>query len=224
MHTTHPGAQPPTDPVAPPGPKPIFTDESGRRATVVQWLARGVCGASLVVAGAVAFTLTTHVPLPGLDRILSPHRSPEAGLTIRADRAAGSTLGVGLGLGSDRSAASVTMRTSVPAVLSIARTGMAVAAESVPASDRSEASTPVAAPTAASTPDPPASTTGHANPHASAKGANSGNAHAAAQGTNSSARATPRPTKSADPRATAAKTKAKPSGDPSKAPPRSKKK
>ncbi len=51
---------------------PIFTDGSGRRVAVVQWTARAFCLAVPWSPVAVVFTLTTHVPLPGLDRILSP--------------------------------------------------------------------------------------------------------------------------------------------------------
>ncbi len=46
---------------------PVFTDESGRRATVLQWVARGLCACFVLVAAAIAFTMVTHVPLPGLD-------------------------------------------------------------------------------------------------------------------------------------------------------------
>ena len=45
---------------------PVFVDATGRRTRLVQWVARGVCAAAVVVVGAVAFTLLTHVPLPGL--------------------------------------------------------------------------------------------------------------------------------------------------------------
>lgn len=71
---------------------PVFTDTSGKRAFVLQWAARivGLCG--VILAGAVAFTLLTHVSLPGLrglvpgePRAQSPHAaqgpsSREAGL------------------------------------------------------------------------------------------------------------------------------------------------
>lgn len=56
-------------------PAPIFTDETGTRATVVQWLARGLCLSCALVAGAVAFTMLTHVPLPGLGGLLEPGKT-----------------------------------------------------------------------------------------------------------------------------------------------------
>src|SRR3954447_1085253 len=51
---------------------PVFVDATGRRARVVQWLARGVCAAVAVVAAAVGVTLLTTVPLPGLGGLLAP--------------------------------------------------------------------------------------------------------------------------------------------------------
>jgi hypothetical protein len=51
---------------------PIFSDPSGRRAPLLKWLARGLCAGFVLVCGAVAFTLLTQVPLPGL-RGLLPH-------------------------------------------------------------------------------------------------------------------------------------------------------
>src|SRR3954467_4232097 len=62
---------------------PVFTDLSGRRARLLTWLARGAVAAFALVAGAVAFTLLTHVSLPGLggpppDRPEAPARSTDA--------------------------------------------------------------------------------------------------------------------------------------------------
>jgi hypothetical protein len=56
MSTLH--AQPPL--------KPVFSDASGRRVRVLTWLARGLCVCFVLVVGAVAFTMLTRVPLPGL--------------------------------------------------------------------------------------------------------------------------------------------------------------
>ena len=53
---------------------PIFTDASGRRATVLLWLARGLCACFVLVTGAVAFTLLTQVSLPGLGGLVGPQR------------------------------------------------------------------------------------------------------------------------------------------------------
>ena len=51
---------------------PVFSDESGTRAAALQWLARGICACVVLVSGAVAFTLATDVPLPGLDGLVAP--------------------------------------------------------------------------------------------------------------------------------------------------------
>lgn len=50
--------------------KPVFTDESGRRLSLFQWLARGLCAGFVLITGAVVFTLLTQVPLPGLGGLL----------------------------------------------------------------------------------------------------------------------------------------------------------
>jgi hypothetical protein len=52
--------------------KPVFSDETGRRATVLLGLGRGLVTVSAVVGAALAFTLTTRIALPGLDGLLSP--------------------------------------------------------------------------------------------------------------------------------------------------------
>lgn len=54
------------------GTGPVFTDDSGRRAAVVQWMARGVSLYLVLVVGTLALTLATRVSLPGLDRPLLP--------------------------------------------------------------------------------------------------------------------------------------------------------
>jgi len=52
------------------GATPVFTDDSGRRAKVLQWVVRGFCGLLTVAGGAVVLSLVLHVPLPGLDHPL----------------------------------------------------------------------------------------------------------------------------------------------------------
>lgn len=67
---------------------PIFTDASGRRATVLLWLARGLCACFVLVTGAVAFTLLTRVSLPGLGGLVGPQsvaRPPSAAHGSSAD-------------------------------------------------------------------------------------------------------------------------------------------
>jgi hypothetical protein len=195
-----------------PSATPIFTDDSGRRATVVQWLARGVCGTSVVVAGAVVLTLTTHVPLPGLDRILSPHRGAEAGLTIRADTAdGGAELGSQLDLAQEVAFAAGRR----PVTVRSARAGTQPSVELVAVGRRAPETPAVAATptdTGTSTPgaEPPATGgAGSSNPHAAAKGANSGNPRAAAGSSNSSSGATG-PDRTATGQDIAAQAKAKP--------------
>jgi hypothetical protein len=52
--------------------KPVFTDETGRRATVLLWLGRALITVSVILGAAIAFTLTTRIALPGLDGLVSP--------------------------------------------------------------------------------------------------------------------------------------------------------
>jgi hypothetical protein len=52
--------------------KPVFGDESGRRAAVLLWVGRAVIAICGVLAAALALTMTTHIALPGLDGLVSP--------------------------------------------------------------------------------------------------------------------------------------------------------
>jgi hypothetical protein len=52
--------------------KPVFNDETGRRAAVLLWVGRVVVAAGVILTGAIAFTLTTHIALPGLDGLVTP--------------------------------------------------------------------------------------------------------------------------------------------------------
>ena len=52
--------------------KPVFSDETGRRAVVLLWVGRVVVAACVLLAGTLAFTLTTHIALPGLDGVVGP--------------------------------------------------------------------------------------------------------------------------------------------------------
>ena len=81
---------------------PVFTDESGRRVTVLQWVARGLCATFVLVGVAVAFTLVTHVPLPGLGGLLGPSTTDSAPGAAREGTAGGErALDAGLTVGSD---------------------------------------------------------------------------------------------------------------------------
>ena len=68
--------------------KPVFTDDTGRRATVLLWLGRVVVTVSVILGAAMAFTLTTHIALPGLDGLVSPTLNgsqPEVGIPATPD-------------------------------------------------------------------------------------------------------------------------------------------
>jgi hypothetical protein len=68
--------------------KPVFTDDTGRRATVLLWLGRVVVAVSVILGAAMAFTLTTHIALPGLDGLVSPTLNgsqPEVGVPATPD-------------------------------------------------------------------------------------------------------------------------------------------
>jgi hypothetical protein len=51
---------------------PVFSDDSGRRAVVLLWTGRIVVAVCGVLSAALALTMTTHIALPGLDRLVSP--------------------------------------------------------------------------------------------------------------------------------------------------------
>ena len=52
--------------------KPVFNDDTGKRAAVLLWVGRVVVAACVILSGAIAFTLTTHIALPGLDGVVTP--------------------------------------------------------------------------------------------------------------------------------------------------------
>src|SRR5215218_3276905 len=52
--------------------KPVFSDDSGIRAAVLKWGVWAVCLTAILLGGALVLTLRTHVPLPGVDRLLPP--------------------------------------------------------------------------------------------------------------------------------------------------------
>jgi hypothetical protein len=52
--------------------KPVFSDDSGIRAAVLKWGVSAVCLMAILLGGALVLTLRTHVPLPGMDRLLPP--------------------------------------------------------------------------------------------------------------------------------------------------------
>jgi hypothetical protein len=54
--------------LAPQPDRPVFTDETGRRAEVLKWGGRGFCLMGAVLCAALAVTLQTHVFLPSLEK------------------------------------------------------------------------------------------------------------------------------------------------------------
>ena len=48
--------------------RPVFTDDTGRRAEVLQWGGRGFCLMGAVLCAALAVTLQTHILLPSLEK------------------------------------------------------------------------------------------------------------------------------------------------------------
>jgi hypothetical protein len=56
------------DALAPQLDRPVFTDDTGRRAGVLQWGSRGFCLMGAVLCAALAVTLQTRVLLPSLEK------------------------------------------------------------------------------------------------------------------------------------------------------------
>ena len=193
---------------------PVFTDESGRRVTVMQWAARGLCACLVLVGAAIAIAMVTHVPLPGLGRLAPPASDSASGATRDATADGGSALDAGLTVGSNpravespaarlarsREAAQVARRdtaeesTAGSAARPLSRATAAPAAQGAPARGSGSGQTPQ--PTATASPTPSNNPPSHSNatPRATARSANS------------TGRATPQATaKTKNARATAAK-------------------
>jgi hypothetical protein len=180
------------------------------------------------VAAAVVFTLTTHVPLPGLDRLLGPQgaeetsRATDAGPGETADPTGSALLS---GLGGTRAARLDTTGPDItgpsdprraPALDRPRRPVNSATTQGAddggrPASSRSSAPAPTATP-GPTTPATPATT------HTPSRGTTSGNPHATAKSANSAARTEPQATRTANPKADAARTKSKPSAAPTAVP------
>jgi hypothetical protein len=165
---------------------PVFTDESGRRLTVLQWVARGLCACFVLVGTAIAFTLVTHVPLPGLGGIMSPPATDSAPGAAREGTAGGErALDTGLTVGSDPGSGSVAgnARESkarptdvVTAQAAQAGAGPSEASASTSGQGASgSVETPQTQATATASPASPSTppSQSNANPHATAKSANS---------------------------------------------------
>jgi hypothetical protein len=52
--------------------KPVFSDDSGRRAAVLKWSVGAICILAVLFGGAMVLTLGTHVSLPGVDQLPPP--------------------------------------------------------------------------------------------------------------------------------------------------------
>jgi hypothetical protein len=66
--------------------RPVFSDDSGRRAAVARWAGRGVCLVGILLFAALGLTLRAHVSVPGLERALfgSSDKIPRA-TTVPSD-------------------------------------------------------------------------------------------------------------------------------------------
>jgi len=80
---------------------PVFADESGRRVTVLQWVARGLCACLVLAGAAIAIAMVTHVPLPGLGRLAPPTSDSAPGAARDATTDGGDALDAGLTAGSN---------------------------------------------------------------------------------------------------------------------------
>ena len=69
--------------------KPVFTDASGRRPTVLRWLVVGLGACLALVTCAVAFTFVTQVSLPSLGALANPHAGSQPPATAHAPAADG---------------------------------------------------------------------------------------------------------------------------------------
>ena len=80
----------PTPRRAAPGPdvgKPVFSDDSGRRAAAVRWAAWGICLLGVLLCAALGLTLRAHVSLPGLERQLFGSSAGRQAATVPSDTA-----------------------------------------------------------------------------------------------------------------------------------------
>jgi len=182
---------------------PVFTDESGRRLSVLQWMVRGLCACFVLVGAAIAFTLVTHVPLPGLGGLLPPPTTDRAPQVTRDEPTGGErALDTGLtpesdtgsGAGAVAGRVDGNTRASMARPLSVATAG--TAPQGAAASEEGSGSVATPQPQATATASPSSNTPpsqSNANPHATAKSANS------------TVRATPQATKSKNANATTGK-------------------
>jgi hypothetical protein len=179
---------------------PVFTDESGRRVTALQWVARGLCACLVLVGGAIVIAMVTHVPLPGLGSLAPPSsdtapgaardataggkRALDAGLTAKFDPAS-----VASEKGKARAARA---RSAAVATDQAAQAVTATSAQNVSTSHWSVSASQESSSGSAQTPQPqtPAPTASPSSPPSNSNA----NPRATAKSANSSARATPHAT------------------------------
>jgi hypothetical protein len=198
---------------------PVFTDGSGRRATVLSWLALTMCAGFVIVGGAIAFTLVTHVPLPGLGGLLSPPSAHGAATGVRDGKAAGARP-LGSGLTTRFAGPSSVAAPSRPGSAGVSQVPHPIAAVSTSSVPGAAATTQVQATPAAMSPTKAPHASATSNPHATAKSANSHatpNAHATAKSANSQSTPNAHATaKSANSRAASGRGHATPTSIPTK--------
>jgi len=196
---------------------PVFTDESGRRVTVLQWVARGLCACLVLVGAAVAIAMVTHVPLPGLGRLAPPTSDSAPGAARDATADGGSALDAGLTAGSNpravdgpaarlarsQEATKVARRNAVEESVADAATRALSVATAAPAA---QGAAPASGSGSATTPKPQPAATASPTPANNPPSHSSANPRATARSANSTGRATPHATaKTTNPRATAAR-------------------
>jgi hypothetical protein len=198
---------------------PVFTDDSGTRAAVLQWVARSLCACCVLVGAAIAFTLVTHVSLPGLGGILAPLTTNNAPRAAR-DGTAGGERSLGAALTAASAGRNSPASKAQSPLVAASSAHLAVSASTRSATGSIAAAQPhatsAAAPASTATPQNPHPQS-NANPHATTR---TKSPHATAKSANSTARANPHATaKSANAHATARSANAHQSGGPTSAPP-----
>jgi hypothetical protein len=76
-------------PVADDG-KPVFSDDSGRRAAVLRWTGRGICLIGVLLFAALGLTLRAHVSVPGLEGLFGSSTGIRQAPTIQSDTSSAS--------------------------------------------------------------------------------------------------------------------------------------
>lgn len=210
---------------------PVFTDESGRRVTVLRWVARGSCAGLVLVAAAIAIAMVTHVPLPGLGRLAPPTSDSVPGAARDATADGGSALDAGLTAGSNPGsvdAPAVRLVRSQQATKVARRDAVEEgAAEAVApprgvatAAPAAQGGAPASGSGSGTALQPQPTATGPPTPANNPPSRSNANPRATAKSTNSTGRATPNATaRTENPRATAARSNGQSSSASTSTPP-----